>query len=469
MKMMHTKYTSTAIGLALALGGFQSAIAQDAAPEEKKTKAEMLIEEVVVYGTKRSAAQNAQAVPAQIAAFGTRQLEARQVVTIEDLTMATPNVSLDGIGTSPGVANFSIRGQGINSSIPSIDPAVGVIVDGVYLGTTTGVNIDMFDMESVEIHKGPQGVLFGRNVTGGAILLRSARPDGEFGVKGKIGIETGLEKVAALSIKGALSDTIAANVSLKYKNDAGYFKNETVGRDVGKIKSFAIRPTIVFTPNDEFDATVIWEHGNWDGDSAIPQVSAGLSPSNPSEKIETVSDNPGNYDMAWDQFTLEMNYALGNGQLTNIFGYRKTTSLGESDIDSTALSLFDAVFKSNQDQISNELRYSGQVTDDWELTVGTYYYSADLLYEESRSLIFDTVRIGGGGVQDHKTWGAFANNYYNLSENLTLQAGIRYSSEEKEAPSHPLGSCSFEQACGAGNAAADKWTNWSPKVAFSGR
>ena len=93
MKMMHTKYTSTAIGLALALGGFQSAIAQEAAPEDKKSKAEMLIEEVVVYGTKRSAAQNAQAVPAQIAAFGTRQLEARQVVTIEDLTMATPNVA----------------------------------------------------------------------------------------------------------------------------------------------------------------------------------------------------------------------------------------------------------------------------------------------------------------------------------------------------------------------------------------
>jgi iron complex outermembrane receptor protein len=172
--------------------------------------AALLIEEVMVYGTKRSVAESAQGVPAQIAAFGARQLEARQVIKIEDLSMATPNVALDGVGTTPGVANFSIRGQGINSSIPSIDPAVGVFVDGVYLGTTVGVITDMFDMESVEIHKGPQGVLFGRNVTGGAVLLRTRRPDGETRIKGKIGVESGLQKTVGLSVEGALTDTLAA-------------------------------------------------------------------------------------------------------------------------------------------------------------------------------------------------------------------------------------------------------------------
>ena len=76
--------------------------------------------------------------------------------------------------------NFSIRGQGINSSIPSVDPTVGVFIDGIYLGTTFGVVLDTFDLESIEVLRGPQGLLFGRNVTGGAVLLRTRRPSGEF-------------------------------------------------------------------------------------------------------------------------------------------------------------------------------------------------------------------------------------------------------------------------------------------------
>jgi iron complex outermembrane recepter protein len=129
-----------------------------------------------VFGTKRSGSEAAQEVPAQISAFDSSQLDALQVVTIEDLSFSMPNVSLDQIGTFPGVANFSIRGFGINSSTSSVDPAVGLFIDGVYNGVNWGSVVDTFDLESVEVFRGPQGVLFGRNVTGGAVLMRTARP-----------------------------------------------------------------------------------------------------------------------------------------------------------------------------------------------------------------------------------------------------------------------------------------------------
>lgn len=445
-----------------------SVIAKEDTPTNKKTSAMELIEEVLVYGTKRSAAESAQSVPGQVAAFGASQLEARQVITLEDMTMTTPNVQLDGPGTSPGVANFTIRGQGINSSIPSIDPTVGVFVDGIYLGTTYGVITDVFDIESIEIHKGPQGVLFGRNVSAGAVLLRSARPNGETSVKGKVGIETGLQYTAALSVQGSLvEDKIAAKVSVQYKKDDGYFENLTVGRDIGKEETIIIRPIVVLTPSESLEVTIIWDHGKMTGDGPVTQASAGFTPLAPSKKIETVINNPGFVDLLWNQVTMETNWDVGNGRITNIFGYRKLSNKSSGDIDSTALDLFDIGTNVQHKQVSNELRYSGMMMTGWELTSGLYYYEADLDYEETRSLIFNTIQIGGGGVQNHRTLGVFVNNYIDLSDNLVLQAGLRYSDEKKVAAVHPLGSCTIELVCGTANEGNKKWTNWSPKVGLN--
>ncbi|GHF20204.1 hypothetical protein GCM10017044_13750 [Kordiimonas sediminis] len=451
---------STALSVGVTSG---SVSAQEAS--QASGAADILIEEVMVYGTKRSAAESAQGVPAQIAAFGTRQLEARQVISLEDLAMASPNIALDGIGTTPGVANFTVRGLGINSSIPSIDPAVGVFVDGVYLGSTFGVITDMFDVESVEIHKGPQGVLFGRNVTGGAVLLRSRRPDGETRVRGKVGIESGLQKMVGLSVEGSLSETVSAKLAVQYKDDNGYFDNETVDRKVGKDETLLVRPMIVYSPSDRFETTVIWEHGEKKGDGPIDQDSSLNTPADPSKDIKTVSDEPGFVDLDWDQITVESRLDLGVGSITNVFGYRDLSHSGLSDIDSTALNLFHATTSTEYEQISNEIRYNAMVRDNWELTTGFFYFSADLDYKEGRSLVFGSTEIGGGGTQDHETWGAFINNYVDLSDRVTLQAGLRYSSEKKDAIVRPLGTCDFEfTTCGAGNTDNDKWTNWSPKL-----
>ena len=131
---------------------------------------------IVVTGTKTQNAEDVQDVPLAVTAFNQQSLEALKVRDVQSLTYSAPNVSLDQVGTSRGTANFSIRGLGINSSIPSIDPTVGMFVDGVYLGFNGGVVFDLFDLESVEILRGPQGVLFGRNVTGGAVLVNTGNP-----------------------------------------------------------------------------------------------------------------------------------------------------------------------------------------------------------------------------------------------------------------------------------------------------
>ena len=120
-----------------------------------------LLEEIVTVARKKSAAESVQDVPVAVTAFGAEQLDALFVTNVEDLSYVMPSVQLESVGTFPGVQDFSI---------PSVDPTVGVFVDGIFMGTTYGVVIDTFDLESAEILRGPQGLLFGRNATGGALL-----------------------------------------------------------------------------------------------------------------------------------------------------------------------------------------------------------------------------------------------------------------------------------------------------------
>ena len=185
-----------------------------------------LMEEMLVTVRKKSDAEVAQDIPVTVTTYGNAQLEALFVQRLDDLSYSAPNVQLEQVGTFPGVQNFSIRGQGINSSIPSVDPTVGTFVNGVYMGTTYGVVIDMFDVETVEVLRGPQGLLFGRNVTGGAVLLNTFRPNEEFEATARV-LATADDRVGvAGAIQGGLIDgLLSGRIAAYYDNDDGYFKN----------------------------------------------------------------------------------------------------------------------------------------------------------------------------------------------------------------------------------------------------
>src|SRR5215471_4043320 len=128
------------------------------------------IESVVISAEKRGAAEDAQTVPLSLTVINGVDIEQRHALDLQDLTTAAPNVTLSG---TPSFAMFTIRGLGVNTTIPSMEPAAGVFVDGIYLGMPAGSVQDLIDIESVEVLRGPQGLLFGRNTTGGAILINT--------------------------------------------------------------------------------------------------------------------------------------------------------------------------------------------------------------------------------------------------------------------------------------------------------
>ncbi len=436
-----------------------------------------LLEEIVTTARKKSDAEEVQEVPLALTAYGADQIDAMFVKKVDDLSYLMPNVQLDTVGTFPGVQNFSIRGQGINSSIPSVDPTVGVFVDGVFIGTSYGVVLDTFDLESVEVLRGPQGLLFGRNVTGGAVMLRNARPTGEFGLRARVGATDESQYNIAAAVEGALiEDHLAAKIAVLHDDDDGYFSNPTVGRKVGRMRTTLIRPTLVWTPTDTADVTLIAESGKSEGDGAAwtsvtAQRLPDEHPANLANFTTTLNDI-GFTDIEWGQLTMEVNIGeVGNGTLTNILGYREVEALSAADVDGIGDPIFYVPGNTDQDQVSNEFRWSGRFTDNWEATLGVYYFNQDINYRESRFISGGALRRVLGGKMDSKNVGVFWNNDFYLNDSWTLTAGARYTDEKKSADiitsarDNPNIGCGdvvmFD--CGITSLEGD-WSNITPKL-----
>jgi len=440
------------------------------APAAAQSAIEALGDEIVVTATKRAGGENVQDVPLAITALGEAQLEATFVRDLQDLSYSVPNVQLEDVGTAPGFANFSIRGLGINSSIPSIDPTVGVFVDGIYLGINAGVVFDNFDLEAVEILRGPQGLLFGRNVTGGAVVVRTTTPGDELRVNARAAIETGLNKILSVSVSGPVAnDKVAVKLAGYFSDDNGWFRNRLDGRSFGKSQQFIIRPAISLTPSDTFRMVLRYEHGEADGDGPASQNRALFR----RNSFHFTVNDRGLHDNVTDQAIVEVNadVGFGDGQITNIAGYRRFRSNAGGDIDGTPLTFFHYRALTRQDQLSNELRYAGRFAN-VELTTGLYWFAQDILYIERRNLANNTRIVSGGGNQDGSTWGAFGSLDWTFSDTLTLNLGLRYTEERKRVEVSTLrpAGCELEAGrCAYNFFDRDRWSDLTPKVGLQWR
>ena len=490
---MNTRYASLKT-LALLGAGMAmipaTASAQDAVEEEEQQTGRTSIADatnvIVVTGTKTQNAENVQDVPLAVTAFNAESLDALKVRDVQGLTYSAPNVSLDQIGTSRGTANFSIRGLGINSSIPSIDPTVGVFVDGVYLGFNGGVVFDLFDLESVEILRGPQGILFGRNTTGGAVLINTGNPTDYLTGKFRAAVDgplvDGGRGGANYTVSGVISgpiveDTLLFKLGAYYNKDEGYFTNLFDGSNHGKAETKILRGALEGRFGD-LTLTGKLDYFTSDGDGPSGQ-NRGLFER---DTFDLSIDERGNYDNEIWTGSLTAEVDIGPGTLTNIFGYRDYSATTLGDIDSLPFFGFHSSTETEQDQISNEIRYAIS-NDNFDLTIGGFYFDQSIAYTETRDLPpLSPLTFYGGGSQNHEVLGAFAAGQYYLTSDFSVIAGIRWSREEKNAGVtyvRPRPECSvvggtcptsgtnpFIPTENNGFEDGRSWTNWSPKFGF---
>lgn len=438
------------------------------------------LEDIVVLGRKRSHAEELQQVPLSITALGPVQLQRSSVRDIVDVGRLTPNASLQPT-SQRGVQNFSIRGTGVSGTSPSDEPAVGIFQDGVYWGSNYGALNELLDIEGVEILRGPQGTLFGRNVTGGAVTVRSARPSQTPYHRVTLGVTNGVGVEGSATFNEPLSSTVSARISVLSRASDGLFNNIAAGgASYGKQYVDIIRPSIRWAPSSRFDVTLLGEYYHANGDptsvrgisphtvGAVPNLAeiAGYRTSPDYSEVQVGDNGLTNVDVYFGM--AEVNWHIGPGTLTSISGYRQVRSQNITDFDGFPVNGFLQNVNIRQHQFSEELRYAADLAHWFSVTAGAYYFTQHFQYAETRDLNNHVTRTATQSFLDNDSYAFFAEADIRPIDGVTLTLGGRYTHETKDPRTAPFGACTFTlSTCTYQTRAPYEGSNFSPKVGLS--
>jgi len=409
--------------LVAALGSFITATSQ----------AEILaLEEVVVTAQKR--AESLQDVPISVSAMTGDKLSEAGISRIADLQAYVPNLSMTEAALG---SNVYIRGMGSQVN-QGFEQSVGTYVDGIYYGRARQLRAPFFDLERVEVLRGPQGILFGKNSIAGALNLTTAKPTDEF--EGEIAAlyepKHG-EKEVSLVLSGPLSNNLKGRLALRQREMDGFVDNVARDEDQQQTDEQVIRGTLVWDVSNDLDITLKAESGTFDSDGrnliSLGEALPGrISVVNEFQKRE--ADDKEFSDNDYENYTLTVNYSLGEHTLTAVSGY-STYEFEESvDTDFGRLSLVQTPSEEDFEQFSQELRLTSPVGETFEYIVGAFYQTNDVSFAEPVPVTLPGVQV----VLDRQygtesdTWAVFGQGTWNFNESLRTTLGLRYTEEDKE-------------------------------------
>ncbi len=460
-----------------------------------------VLEEVVV--TARKISESIQDSPVAVSAIG-KELEQSSVRRLEDIQNFAPNVYLR---RTPGIASgaaISIRGVYSSESDKSFDPAIGVVMDGMFLGTSSGVLLQNFDIERIEVLRGPQGTLFGKNTTGGLINVIRGPVTMQWDADLKVTVgEDGREDVKAVVNVPIIENQLGVKLFGASIQSDGFVKNTTLGTEVGgdDIRDYGF--TALWEPSDRFNIKLHYEkmldesdqgaytNLNQVGELACTLELIGLGAtgcaSSSSDGPDRNSANGRNFsDNEYDTTILTINYEMGDYLLTYIGSNRDMEEANMQHFDGAPVDLLEMNFFNDWHQKSHELRLTGQLSDSFDFIAGVYFWEVD--YEQRWDvghLHHQLSRLGvvpvplsattlsrNGQNQETKSKAVFFSGDWHATEKLTITAGVRWTEEEKDFLGGN-GGVFWDPAAGdqppglnAPSAFDNKWDEITPKVGF---
>jgi len=404
--------------------------------------------------TARRTDERIQRVPSSISAFNERALDRIQAQDTTGLQGAVPNLNIvQGRGSS-NATNIFIRGIGQPDALQTFDPAVGVYVDDVYLSRIRGNQLDLLDVERIEVLRGPQGTLYGKNTIGGAIKFVSRKPGDELHAEGSASIGSYSQFDLRGNISGPLSEGISAGVSIMRSSRDGFVEDRNDDREYNDRDSFGVRGALAFTPssNVRIDLTADYSHDD-----------AALNVGRPVNNLVTfsggilvVTDPVGSGKYKWKGETtpgfpnstklthygfagtaaIDLTDAL---TFKSITAYRNLETDDYVDIDATHYEVGDVFVGVDQHQFSQEFQLA-YTSDRLSGVAGLYYLNEDI---ESHQEAFADDLLGPAFLNsgflrtiddklNTKSYAAYANASYEIVPAVRLSAGIRYTEEKKD-------------------------------------
>lgn len=431
--------TIAAVAMLAGPWGAAAQAAQADADSSTAQRASETIDTIIVTATKRE--ENIQDVPVAISAFSEEVLRDRGVQQARDLN--APNFVFPQMYTTSR-SYISVRGifQEVNNI--GFDGGFSAYLDGVYLGRNMAYDVDMAGVERVEILRGPQGTLFGKNTIGGLMNVISKRPSQQF--EGNVQAEVGNMNLRRL--RGSVNlpiaqDLVAARLSVQKVDRDGYVTNLTGGPDGGSIDDLSSRAQILFTPVERFEVSLSLDYLESDNIGYTSEVIASKStvPELGDDTPFTYHPNQVPVERKWDKgAALTAEYEFGSGHtLTSISGARRTRTSWVLDGDATALDFYTENLHDQQELLSQELRLASPGGGTLDYVLGLYYYDEDAdatdpipfsaLYPGGPFLVYYNTRVN---TQDYA---AFAHLDWHATDALTLYGGVRYTDETKELES----------------------------------
>jgi len=431
---------------------------------------ENALEEVIVTATRRE--KDIQDVPIAITAITAREIEAAGIRRVEEITALVPNFTYAQT-TSKKFTALVIRGLSSSGGIGN-DPNIGVYIDGVYIGRDSGFNAGLTDISMVEVLKGPQGTLFGRNSTTGALNITTAKPsaDGYVQVDGTVGNLDAYR--IGLTANGGLSDTVFGKFTVMKSERDGYLKN-TFGGTANVVDNLFARGQLLFTPNDKLDITLSADYSKDEG-NGNNYVAANCNPATfvcdygPGteqvnyDRIVNIPDL-GFEDRKVQGLAATVEYAMDSGlDFISITAWRSIDVHSWVDGDYSPLELAEFEQEQDQSQFSQEFRIASPSNDKFEWVAGLYYFNQEF---DSLTDTFsgpDTIFAFGGAFFDPfffsligqgltptdyglpanstlvvttagietDSYAAFASGTYYFNEMWSLSGGLRYTKDKKD-------------------------------------
>ncbi len=408
-----------------------TALAQSAAPQ---------LDEIVVTAQKRE--QRFGDVGISGIAFTGESLAAAGVVQLSDLAMMTPNVHIKDVMAN-SIPNISIRGIGLNDYAANNNPAAGIYVDDVYLVSPAMLSFAMFDLERVEVLKGPQGTLFGRNTTAGTVNFFSRRPGDE--LNGYLTADYGrYDRVLVEgAVGGPIGDTLGGRISVQtVQQGEGFQTNRLNGEKIGEVDRTSARGQLEWQPNEDVNARLSVYGGRDKSDVWLIKIDNPFTDEDDGDTnpFRSGASNDPHMELETTGANLAIDWSLSDSlTLTSVTGYQDFSRWHVEDRDATSLIQLDGQFDNQIDQFSQEVRLTS-VTDELVL-IGGAFYGEDSVDTRDEFLATDLLALLGlAGVdvigneyqQDTTSMALFLHSEWTFTGDWKLTAGARYTDESKD-------------------------------------